>query len=168
MTANDQTTPLTPDAHRALEYRLASIPIFESLNMRVESMEKGRAALVMPYSPRLNGVFESFHGGLLLTLADSAACVAVLTLAGPDAAITTTDMNIRFLAACLTEVTADARVIKFGSTLCPVAVSLRDAHGTEIAVAQVTYIRLHKAPKRQNSSVLGPQSDDFSANSFDV
>lgn len=32
--------------------------------------------------------------------------------------------NIRFLAACLTDVTADARVIKFGSTLCLVVVSL--------------------------------------------
>ena len=57
-------------------------------------------------------------------------------------------MNIRFLAACLTDVTADARVIKFGSTLCPVAISLRDANGKEVAVAQVTYIRLHKPPKR--------------------
>jgi uncharacterized protein (TIGR00369 family) len=83
-----------------------------------------------------------------MSLADCAACVAVLTLAGAEAAITTTDMNIRFLATCLTDVTADARVIKFGSTLCPVAISLHDVNGTEVAVAQVTYIRLHKAPKR--------------------
>jgi uncharacterized protein (TIGR00369 family) len=148
MTADDRTDPLTPEAYSALTQRLVSIPIFESLGMRVQALEKGRAVFAMPYLPRLNGVFESFHGGMLMSLADSAACVAVLTLAGAGAAITTTDMNIRFLAACLTDVTADARVIKFGPTLCPVAISLRDANGTEVAVAQVTYIRLHKAPKR--------------------
>jgi uncharacterized protein (TIGR00369 family) len=148
MTADDRNAPLTPEAYSALTQRLLSIPIFESLGMRVQALEKGRAVFAMPYLPRLNGVFESFHGGMLMTLADSAACVAVLTLAGADAAITTTDMNIRFLAACLTDATADARVIKFGSTLCPVAISLRDMNGTEVAVAQVTYIRLHKPPKR--------------------
>jgi uncharacterized protein (TIGR00369 family) len=148
MTSEDKAAPLTPEAYSALNQRLVSIPIFESFGMRVEAMEKGRVVLAMPYLPHLNGVFESFHGGLLMTLADSAACVAVLTLAGADAAITTTDMNIRFLAACLTDVTADARVIKFGSTLCPVSISLRDLNGTEVAVAQVTYIRLHKPLKR--------------------
>ncbi len=148
MTADDKNAPLTPEAYNALTQRVVSIPIFESLGMRVQAMEKGRAVFAMPYSPRLNGIFESFQGGMLMALADCAACVAVLTLAGADATITTTDMNIRFLAACLTDVTADARVIKFGSTLCPVAISLRDANGTEVAVAQVTYIRLHKAPKR--------------------
>ena len=58
-----------------------------------------------------------------------------------DAVVTTTEMNIRFLAACRTDITADARVIQFGSTLCPVAVSLFDLNGTELAIAQVTYIR---------------------------
>jgi hypothetical protein len=37
---------------------------------------------------------------------------------------------------------AKKTVIKFGKTLCPVSVTLCDAHGTQIAVAQVTYMRL--------------------------
>jgi acyl-coenzyme A thioesterase PaaI-like protein len=51
-----------------------------------------------------------------------------------------TDMNIRFLAPCLTDVTARARLIKFGRTLCPVAVDLFDEDGRQVAVAQVNYI----------------------------
>ena len=58
---------------------------------------------------------------------------------GPDAKLTTTDMNIRFLAPCLTDVTARARVIKLGSTLCPVAVDLFDTNDRQVAVAQVSY-----------------------------
>ncbi len=129
---------MTPE----LETRLRRIPIFSTLKLRLESAAAGAATLVAPYEPAFDGIFESFHGGLLMTLADTAACVAILTLTGPDAVITTTDMNIRFLAPCRTDASAAARVIKFGKTLCPVAVELRDARGTPVAVAQVTYLRL--------------------------
>src|SRR5207302_8740141 len=97
-----------------------------------------------PYDAAYDGVFKSFHGGLLMTLADTAACVAVLTLAGADAEIITTDMNIRLLAPCRSDTTAEATVIKFGKTLYPVSVELRDVNGVRVAVAQVTYMRLAK------------------------
>ena len=124
--------------------RLAKIPIFKTLRFRLEAVGKGTATLIAPYDSDYDGVFKSFHGGLLMTLADTAACVAVLTLAGVDAEITTTDMNIRFLAPCRSDTTAEATVIKFGKTLCPVSVELRDVNGVRVAVAQVTYMRLAK------------------------
>ncbi len=58
-------------------------------------------------------------------------------------------MNIRFLAPCLSDVTAVAKVIKLGRTLCPVSVDLFDRRGILVAVAQVNYIRLAKMPKRR-------------------
>lgn len=131
-----------PEPNAALLQRLQAVPIFKTLGLRVERMTGGEAVLVAPYSSAYDGIFESFHGGFLMTLADTAACVAVLTMAGADAMITTTDMNIRFLAPCNSDATAEAKVIKFGRTLCPVAVTLRDAKGVEIAIAQVTYMRL--------------------------
>ena len=127
-----------------LKSRLAQIPIFKTLQLRPGPVSDGTATLTAPYDSAYDGIFQSFHGGLLMTLADTAACVAVLSLAGADAAITTTDMNIRFLAPCRSDVTALAKVIKFGKTLCPVSVELHDASGTAIAVAQVTYMRLGK------------------------
>ena len=125
-----------------LERRLAAIPIFTTLRLRLDTVREGAATLTAPYDSIYDGVFKSFHGGLLMTLADTAACVAVLTLAGAEAEITTTDMNIRFLAACRDDCTAEANVIKFGKTLCPVSVELRDVKGIPVAVAQVTYMRL--------------------------
>jgi len=56
--------------------------------------------------------------------------------------LTTTDMNIRFLAPCLSDVTAKARVIKFGRTMCPAAVDLFDDQDNQVAIAQVNYIIL--------------------------
>ncbi|MGH9535162.1 MAG: PaaI family thioesterase [Terriglobales bacterium] len=127
---------------QALRDRLRAIPISSALHLRLDAVDDGAATLTAPYDPVFDGIFRCFHGGLLMTLADTAACVAVLTLAGVEAEVTTTDMNIRFLAPCRSDATAVARIIKFGRTLCPVAVELRDAVGVPVAVAQVTYMRL--------------------------
>ena len=54
----------------------------------------------------------------------------------------TNTFKIRFLSPCLSDVTAKAKVIKLGRTLCPVSVDLFDAAGKHVAVAQVNYIIL--------------------------
>jgi acyl-coenzyme A thioesterase PaaI-like protein len=56
----------------------------------------------------------------------------------------TTDMNIRFLAPCLTDVTAKAKIIKFGKTMCPVMVELFDNSNKLIAISQVNFILLNE------------------------
>ena len=122
--------------------RVQRIPIFDTLRMRVDELGEGFCRATVPYDHKWDGVFESFHGGLLMTVADSVACFAVMTMTGPDEPMTTTDMNIRFLAPCRSDLTAEARVIKLGRTLCPLAIDLFDAAGVKVAVAQVNYIRL--------------------------
>lgn len=128
--------------------RIKHIPIVDTLRIHIEEFDEGFCKARIPYEKKYDGIFESLHGGLLMTIADSIACFAIMTQTGPDEPLTTTDMNIRFLAPCLTDVTASARVIKLGRTLCPVAVDLFDESGKQVAVAQVTYIRLHKIPGR--------------------
>ncbi|MGB5617131.1 MAG: hypothetical protein WBM78_09845 [Desulfobacterales bacterium] len=49
-------------------------------------------------------------------------------------------MNIRFLAPCTSEITAEARVIKTWRSPSPVSVDMYDTNRTHIAVAQVTDI----------------------------
>ena len=130
------------NAFREMLSRFAEVPIMKTLDLAMLAVDAGSATMRMPYKKDWDGLFESLHGGLMMTLADTAACVAVLTLAGASARITTTDMNIRFLKACRTDCTAQARVIKFGRTLSPVEVQLKDADNSLVAIAQVTYMRL--------------------------
>lgn len=137
-----------PDEERELLERVKRIPIYSTLKMEMEEWSEGRARVRVPYRKEFDGVFESFHGGLLMTVADSVACFAIFTLTGPDQVLTTTDMNIRFLAPCLTDVVADARVEKLGRTMCPVSIDLFDTNGTRVAMAQVNYIRLEGMPER--------------------
>ncbi|MDP9266711.1 MAG: PaaI family thioesterase [Acidobacteriota bacterium] len=127
---------------------VAHIPLFRTLHYRLLELKPGEAAITAPYTADHDGIFHSFHGGLLMTLADTTACAAILSLAGPEQVMTTTDMNIRFLAPCNSDATARARVIKFGRTIVPTHVDLYDAAGKHVALAQVTYMRLEKMPKR--------------------
>jgi uncharacterized protein (TIGR00369 family) len=127
---------------KELENRLRQIPVVQKFKYEPSDLNEGMAKLTAPYDPTTNGIFNCFHGGLLMTLADTAACAAVLTIAGADAVVTTTDMNIRFLAPCRSDATAEAKIIKAGKTLCPVSVEVRDSQRILVAVAQVTYMRL--------------------------
>jgi uncharacterized protein (TIGR00369 family) len=139
-----------PDAahQSALLARIAKIPIVETLQMQLVGFERGTCEMRVPRQAIFDGIFESVHGGLLMTIADSAACFAILTGTSADQLLTTTDMNIRFLAPCLTDVHVKARVIKFGRLMCPVAVDLFDTSGKLVAVAQVNYMLLDKMPRR--------------------
>lgn len=123
--------------------RIGKIPIVDTLGFEIIELDKGVCRAKVRYDKKYDGIFESFHGGLLMTVADSVSAFAILTLTGADAAITTTDMNIRFLAACRTDVTASAAVIKHGKTLVPVSVELFDDNKTKVAVAQVNYLKLN-------------------------
>ena len=124
--------------------RIQKIPIVQTLGFEFMEMADGVCKAKVKHDKKYDGIYESFHGGLLMTVADSISAFAVLTLAGADADITTTDMNIRFLAACRSDITAIAKVIKCGKTLAPVTIDLFDENGILVAVAQVTYMILKK------------------------
>jgi uncharacterized protein (TIGR00369 family) len=124
--------------------RINKIPIVTTLGFEFIEMDNGICEAVVKREKKYDGIYESFHGGLLMTVADSIAAFALLTLAGADASITTTDMNIRFLAACRSDVRAIAKIIKHGKTLAPVAVDLYDENNVHVAVAQVNYMILNK------------------------
>jgi uncharacterized protein (TIGR00369 family) len=142
---------LDPQHSETLRQRIDKIPIVATLQMRDFALDAGTCAVTVPRQRMFDGVFESLHGGILMTIADSIACFAVLTQTPPDQVLTTTDMNIRFLSPCLTDVRATARVIKRGRLMCPVAVELHDTNGTLVAIAQVNYVLLERMPTRVGS-----------------
>ncbi len=141
---------LSSDMKGVILNRIMRIPIVDTLQMKIISLSDGYCEAMAPRKLAYDGVFESFHGGLLMTLADSTACFAIFTKTGPDVQLTTTDMSIRFLAPCLSDAFAKAEVIKVGRTLCPVSVNLFDSQSKQVALAQVTYMLLNnKSNKRQ-------------------
>lgn len=139
---------LSEVSKRAIIDRIKDIAIVKTLAIEIEELADGVCRAFVPRDVKYDGIYESLHGGLLMTIADSIACFAIMTQTGPDEPLTTTDMNIRFLAPCRDDVRAVATVIKCGRTLCPVQVELFESGGRKVAVAQVAYIRLEKPPRR--------------------
>lgn len=133
---------LSPEIEALIHRRMEKIPIFRTLGFREVRLGHGCFEELVPRDTRYDGIFECFHGGLLMTIADSAAAMAILTVCGPETRIATTDMNIRFLAPARSEVKVRAQLIKAGRTLVPVAANLWDSTGELVAVAQVNYFRL--------------------------
>jgi len=125
---------------------ISPVPVCKTLRFRIDQLDDGFCRLFVPFEPNLIGLYGLVHGGILMTIADSVACFAIMTRTGPRRPMVTTDMNIRFLAPCKGDVTADARVLKFGRTMCPVTVDLFDESKKLVAVAQVTYMLLESAP----------------------
>lgn len=135
-------TPLDPESEQKIRDRVQQIPIMDTLNISITEMGEGYCAIKVPYKKDYDGIFECFHGGLIMTAADTVACFAVMTLTGSEQMMSTTDMNIRFLAPCNTDLTAEARTIKVGKTMCPTEINLYDDNRKHVAVAQVNYMRL--------------------------
>jgi uncharacterized protein (TIGR00369 family) len=130
-------------SEEAIRRRLQTIPAVHTFGYRLEELSHGRAVIVAPYDASLDGIFQSFHGGLLATLADSTGGAAVLTVAGAETPTATTDLSIRFLAPCRTDARATARVIKAGRTLVLSEINIHDMRGRHVAVCQASYMRLH-------------------------
>jgi len=130
-------------SHREkLLQRIDAIPAFQTLQVRILTMEHGYCEAIVPQGTALNGIFDTYHGGMLATAADTIACFSLLTVINPEERVTTTDLHIRYLAPCVTDARVVARPIKVGKSLCPIQVDLYDMHDTHVATAQVTYIRL--------------------------
>ncbi len=117
-------------------------PCIESLGLELIECAEGYCKLTARHDPRFDGLLPGFHGGMLANVADCAAWFAIVTQTGPAEPLVTTDLNVRYLSACLGDVTATGRVIKLGRTLCPVSVELFDPAGQLVACGIVTYIRL--------------------------
>jgi uncharacterized protein (TIGR00369 family) len=131
---------LDGDERKEILDRIHSIPITNGLKFSIDDMAPGSCSLSMDRDRAFDGIFDTIHGGLLMTLADSAAAFAILTIKGADTKMATTEMSIRFLAPARDRVTARATVMKAGRRVCYCEARITDAAGALVAHATVTYM----------------------------
>jgi uncharacterized protein (TIGR00369 family) len=138
--------PMTAAETDALWARARSIPMSSTLGIECIALARGRCTLGWTRNARYDGIYRSIHGGILMLLADSAGAFALLTVIDPDSRITTTEMNMRFLAPVRGRVFAQARVLKVGRSLCPIVADVVDEAGQLVGHAGMTYMRLGREP----------------------
>ena len=102
-----------------------------------------------PGSPRAIVVTSNVPGtGAIGSLIDAAAGAATATLRREDdetwSGQATTDLNVTFLNAATSDVTAEGRVLRSGRSVAFVQVDVRDTEGKAIAVGRATYMIIRR------------------------
>ena len=89
--------PETGPHHFKMEQWISCAPFERLLNMTIKAADQGKAVLCMPFILDLAQGAGLMHGGALVSLADTACCMAVKSLLPPQAHFATIDMQSRFL-----------------------------------------------------------------------
>jgi uncharacterized protein (TIGR00369 family) len=125
-----------------IEQFIPNSPFAQHAGIRLERLEDDRAVLVMPFRPELVTIGDVVHGGAVATLADTAVMAAAWAddtvpeaLAGATVAL-----SVNFVAAArASDLTAEARAVRRGRSLCFCEATVTDADGTVVATAMGTY-----------------------------
>lgn len=131
-----------PDDPAAL---VEMMPFAVTLGMRIDEIDAEHALAVMPWREDLCTAGGLFHGGALMSFADTLG--AAVTFAGlPEAAGTATiASSTQMMRAAKTDVTGRSTVLHRGRTTVTVQTSLYDAEHK--LVAQTTQVQAVLAPR---------------------
>lgn len=115
----------------------------EAQRMSVVSAEDGHCTMIMPVTSEQCNPYGMIHGGVLYSLADTAAGYAVYSLHQESL---TVEGNVSYLRAGKNTDTirAEASIIKDGARIVVVRASVYDDSGKELITARFTYYVLDK------------------------
>ena len=121
-------------------------PISRLLGFTLKAIEPGRAVFEMAVDERHYNPMGTLHGGVYCDLADAAMGFAYAATLGEGETFTTIELKINFLRAVRkATLTAEARVVKAGSTLGYVECDVKDQTGKLVARAASTCMKLREA-----------------------
>ncbi len=121
-------------------------PIGKLLGLRMLEIEPGRAVFAMDADERHHNPLGTLHGGIYTDLADAAMGWAYAATLAEGESFTTVELKMQFLRAVRKDtITAEAKVVKAGSTLGYVECEVKDGQGRLVAKASSTCLRLKAA-----------------------
>jgi uncharacterized protein (TIGR00369 family) len=136
-------TTMLEQGRKVLRGELSPPPIARLLGFVLTSIEAGHAVFEMEVDERHHNPMGTLHGGIYCDLADAAMGNAYAATLGEGETSTTIELKINFLRAVRkATLTAEARVVKAGSTRGYVECDVNDQTGRLIARAASTCMRL--------------------------
>ena len=117
-------------------------PFGAHLGLRLIRLEQDLAEVGMPFTPALATAGDVVHGGAISTLIDTAATVVAWSGADVPAGTrgATAALTVSFVAAARGgDLTATARVLRRGRSLCFCDVDVTAADGALVAKGLATY-----------------------------
>ncbi len=127
---------MTPEAFGELTRR--ELPMAAELGFHAEEIGEGTARVRMPFNPAFVRPGGTISGPAMMALTDYGMYAAVLGAIGEVPLAVTTNLNINFMRRPDPEdVVADCRVLKLGSRLAVIEVTLY-SEGDDAPVAHAT------------------------------
>jgi uncharacterized protein (TIGR00369 family) len=123
-------------------------PVGRLIGFVLKSIEPGHAIFEMEADERHHNPMGTLHGGIYCDLADAAMGFAYASTLAEGETFTTIELKINFLGAVRkATLTAEARVVKAGSTLGYVECEVKDQTGKLVAKAASTCMKLRQDRK---------------------
>jgi uncharacterized protein (TIGR00369 family) len=120
-------------------------PVARLLGFVLKEIEPGRAVFELEVDERHHNPMGTLHGGVYCDLADAAMGYAYAATLGEGETFTTVELKINFLRAVRqATLTAEARVVRAGSTLGYVECDVKDQTGKLVARAASTCVKLRQ------------------------
>lgn len=133
--------------------RVAASSFHASIGIVVEYVRDGSVDLRLEAGPDHANLQGTVHGGVLATLADTAAGLAVRSAIPPGSRHVSVNLDVQYLApANMGPLLATGRVVRLGRRIAFAEADVSDAGGELLARAQVTV-----AVSRAESGTSSPQ-----------
>ena len=118
-------------------------PFNQLVGIRQVRIHKDGVTIDCKLRPELLNASGILHGGVTATLADAAVGIAITQRVGRAGAATTVEMKLNYLRPVSgRKITARARLLRMGSTLCVGRVDMFDDAKELVSTALVTYMLL--------------------------
>ena len=137
-----EAAALTPEEQSRLREALARVPYAGLLGLELVSAERGAATFALDWRAELTRMEGILHGGALVSLLDTAAAFAVMTVLPPGGRTVTVDLTVHFLRPVSAgRLEARARVLRDGRRICVIQIEATDQTGVLISTATTTYVK---------------------------
>src|SRR5437870_13734515 len=145
-------------AQKMLRGELPPPPVGRLLGFVLKSIGAGHATFEMEVDERHHNPMGTLHGGIYCDLADAAMGFAYAAIVAEGETFTTIELKINFLRAVRkATLTAEARVVKAGSTLGYIECEVKDQSGKLVAKATSTCMKL-RTDRKEPASAQGETS----------
>ncbi|WP_431122149.1 PaaI family thioesterase [Variovorax paradoxus] len=115
------------------------VPFSEHIGLKVERAEGGESLVSVALRPELLNNHANGHGGVLMTLLDSAMAHAALSRVDYAREVVTVDMHIAFMRPASGLLQAEGRATGGGRSVCFCEATVTDASGEVAARAMGTF-----------------------------
>ena len=141
---------MNPAARLIMHAMEHTVPFTRLLGIRGESVEAGRAVLLLPVSEQHIGDMRrpALHGGVLSSLIDTAGGLAAWSALGEHESVSTIDLRVDYLEPARVHGTlrAEAELVRKGNRVCHVRVACSQ-DGVLVAEGRGVY-NIHRMAER--------------------